>query len=185
MDAFSFVFSLFGLLLGLSLAEVLSGFSRTLRLRHAVRIGPLTPLLGLFVMLNVTSFWDAAWNARHWMAPSYGWLVFGLGVTSIYYLAASLVFPADPERWPNFDEYYWKHRRQVIIAIAFCNALAFGLFDIIEAAEIPALLWVVIAAFNLLAAILFFSRSKATNITALSLLNGLYALLAITSLGLS
>ncbi len=181
MDAFSFVFSLFGLLLGLSLAEVLGGFARTLRLRHDLRIGWLTPLLGLFVMLNVTSFWGAAWNARAWMVPSFGWLVFGLVITGIYYLAASLVFPADAERWPSFDEYYWKHRRYVIVAIAFCNALAFGLFDVIEATMIPPFLWAVIAGFNLLAAMLFFSASKATNIAALSLLNSLYALLAITS----
>lgn len=61
MSNFDFVFTLFGLLLGLSLAEVLGGFGRALQKRRKVRIGWLTPLLGLVVLLDVSSFWLVAW----------------------------------------------------------------------------------------------------------------------------
>ena len=37
MDAFSFVFSLFGLLMGLALAETIGGFGKALELRHRIR----------------------------------------------------------------------------------------------------------------------------------------------------
>ena len=57
MDAFNFAFSLFAIILGLSLVEVLTGFSRALRHRRVVHLGWLTPLLALFVMLDLTSFW--------------------------------------------------------------------------------------------------------------------------------
>lgn len=60
---FSFAFSLFGLLLGLSLAAVLTGFARALRMRPRIKMGLLSPLLGLFVILDVTSFWNGAWRA--------------------------------------------------------------------------------------------------------------------------
>ena len=39
MSGFEFMFSLFGLLLGLALAEGLGGFARSIEARHNVRIG--------------------------------------------------------------------------------------------------------------------------------------------------
>src|SRR5688500_14878840 len=98
MTSFEFVFSLFGLMLGLSLAEILGGLTRTVQSRAAAtakkrrRIGWLTPLLGLFVMLDLTSFWTVAWTLRDSIPAHYSSLVIGLAITGIYYLAASLVF---------------------------------------------------------------------------------------------
>ena len=64
MSQFEFVFSLFGLLLGLSIAEVMSGFGKAVKARSRLRIGWLTPLLGVLVMLDLTSFWTIAWSMR-------------------------------------------------------------------------------------------------------------------------
>ena len=66
MSQFEFIFSLYSLLLGLSLVELLSGLGRTVKARlhtdsttvDAFRIGWLTPMLGLFVMLDLLSFWS-------------------------------------------------------------------------------------------------------------------------------
>ena len=60
MSNFEFVFSLFGLLLGLALAEVLGGLGTAIQSRRKVRIGWLTPLLGLVIALDLTSFWTIA-----------------------------------------------------------------------------------------------------------------------------
>ena len=57
MSNFEFVFSLYSLLFGLALAQVFAGFGNTLQERYKIRIGWLTPLLGLFVILDLTSFW--------------------------------------------------------------------------------------------------------------------------------
>lgn len=46
MSGFEFIFSLFGLLLGLALAKGLGGLSRALKTSHRVRIGWPTALLG-------------------------------------------------------------------------------------------------------------------------------------------
>lgn len=123
MSAFEFVFSLFGLLLGFSLVEVLSGLVRTMKLRGTVRIGWLTPLLGLFVMVDLTSFWSIAWQSRDLIPASFAMLLFGLAVCGVYYFSASMVFPEKPEEWPDFDEWAARHKHQVLAGILACNLI--------------------------------------------------------------
>src|SRR5689334_20748531 len=113
MDAFNFAFSLFAIILGLSLVEVLTGFARALKRRRVVHLGWLTPLLALFVMLDLTSFWESSWAARRFLSPQYGILLIGLLVSGLYYLAASLIFPAEFGDRKDFDAHYMQHRRQV------------------------------------------------------------------------
>ena len=117
MSDFEFIFALFGLLLGLSLAEVLAGFARAIQARLAagstVRIGWLTPLLGAFVLLDLLSFWQAAWVARDLITVSSSALVGVALFASAYYLAASLVFPKAPGE-VDFDEHFFRMRRIVI-----------------------------------------------------------------------
>src|SRR5690348_17917551 len=105
METFNFVFTLFGLLLGLALAEVIGGFGAALQERHKLRIGWLTPLLGVLVACDLTSFWSWAWDARAVVSAQYLVLLCALLITAIYYLAARLVFPHDREEWPDFDRY--------------------------------------------------------------------------------
>ncbi len=126
MSNFDFVFTLFGLLLGLSLAEVLGGFGRALQKRRKVRIGWLTPMLGLIVLLDVSSFWLVAWAVRDAIPIAYFPMMCGLLICGLYYLVATLVFPHDLDEWPDFDPYYFAHKAQVIGGIIGCNALALG-----------------------------------------------------------
>ena len=124
MSPFELVFAVFGLLLGLAVAEVLGGFSRTLKLRRSakpVRIGWLTPLLGLFVVLDLTSFWLLAYGARDQIAANYITLVAVMAIVGIYYMAATLIFPDEPEEWPDFDDWYDKQNRLVIGGLLTAN----------------------------------------------------------------
>jgi len=122
MSDFEFIFSLFGLLLGLSLAEVLGGLAKAIEARlrpgSAIRIGWLTPLLGAFVMLDLLSFWQAAWVVRDVVHVS-GKLLMAITVfAAAYYLAAHLVFPRDIEEQPDFDAHFFRVRR-VVIGVMF------------------------------------------------------------------
>lgn len=124
MSPFELVFAMFGLLLGLALAEVLGGFSRALKLKRGarpVRVGWLTPLLGLAVMLDLTSFWLLAFDAREQIGANYATLIGVLAMVGIYYLAATLIFPDTPEDWPDFDEWYDKQNRLVIGGLLAAN----------------------------------------------------------------
>jgi hypothetical protein len=124
MSNFEFVFSLFGLLLGLALAEVLGGFGRAVEARRKVRMGWLTPLLGLVVALDLTSFWTIAWTVRDAIPASYISILCGFVLTGIYYLVARLVFPHDPAEWPDYDPYYFAHKRVILGGVLLCNLLA-------------------------------------------------------------
>ena len=124
MSAFDLVFALFSLLLGLAIAEVLGGFSRALKLKRgarAVRIGWLTPLLGLVIILDLTSFWIVAFDMREHFEVQYLTLIAVLAIVGTYYLAASLIFPDDPEEWPDFDAHYDRQNWLVILGLLAAN----------------------------------------------------------------
>lgn len=129
MSPFEFVFSLFGLVLGLALAEVLGGLARAVKLkRHprsakATRLGLLTPLLATFVMLDIVGFWFIAWRAREVMPPAPATLLFALLITGLYYFAASWIFPDDCAG-ADLDEHFAENKRDVLLVIFLCNLLA-------------------------------------------------------------
>lgn len=124
MSPFELVFAVYGLLLGLAIAEVLGGFARALKLKRggkAVRVGWLTPLLGIVVILDLTSFWLLAWEAQSQIVANYLTLVSVLAIVGIYYLAASLIFPDEPADWPDFDLWYDRQNRMVIGGLLAAN----------------------------------------------------------------
>lgn len=126
MTEFEFIFALFGLLLGLSIVEVLGGLARTIeaRLRPgiALRIGWLTPLLGMFVLLDLLSFWGAAWTVRGIVSVSGYSMMAVTGFASAYYLAAHLVFPRHPEEHADLDAHFFRVRR-IVLGVMFALLL--------------------------------------------------------------
>ena len=187
MSAFDLVFAVFGLLLGLAIAEVLGGFARVLKLKRSakpVRVGWLTPLLGLFVMLDLTSFWGTAYVMRDQMDASYLTLVVVLAIVGAYHLIASVIFPDEPEQWPDFDEWYDKQNRLVIggllalnIVVTIGHGILDGLRPVPEAPDGPAgavglLLYVggALSLFALLVALLFV-HNRRWNVAMLVALN--------------
>ncbi len=121
MSDFEFVFALYSLLLGLSMVELLSGLGRALETRFAAEesrakfaIGWLTPLLAIFVMLDLLSFWQAAWTLRQDIAVAGRTLMAVAAFASLYFLAARLVFPSHPEGFANLDTHYFRVRRVVL-----------------------------------------------------------------------
>ena len=125
MTVFEYVFSLYSLLFGLALAQVFGGFGNSLQERHKIKVGWLTPLLGLFVIVDLTSFWEIGWELRGMSGrPYFLYLLAGVLLAGIYYLAARLVFPRNFVEWPDFDDYYFRHKHWVIGGILLCNLVA-------------------------------------------------------------
>ena len=127
MTVFEMVFSLTGLVLSLSLVVVLMGLGKTLRVRPNLHVGWLTPILGIFVLGDVTTFWGMAWEIRELMPSVWPSLGVGLVLTGVYYVAASLVFPEDFAEEPDLEAYYWRNKRTVIGLLLGCNLAAFGI----------------------------------------------------------
>lgn len=135
MSDFEFVFALYSLLLGLSMVELLGGLGRAIEARFAAEaererfvIGWLTPLLAVFVMLDLLSFWSAAWVAREDIAVSSTTLMAVAAFASLYFLAARLVFPSHPEGFADLDVHYFRVRRIVLGLLLILLAAQLGYY---------------------------------------------------------
>lgn len=187
MTAFEFFFSLYGLVLGLSLAVLATGAARAFKHRRTIRVGWMTPLLGLFVALDIATFWDAAWvNFRH-LPYSYGLLVSGLVVAGVYFVAASLVFPEAEDEAASLDDHFWAHRRTVLGLVAFANLLAIiaAFFANVTRTNGMALMTsyaVTVAIFLVLVGVAFLSRRRWLVVTGLGLHIAIYLVIALISI---
>ena len=123
MAPFEFFFSLYGLVLGLSVSVIATGFATAIQHRRRVRIGWLTPLLAAFVCLDIASFWETAWNAFRDLPFSYGLLVAGLVIALVYFTAASLVFPHQVEEDTALDDHFWANKRPTLLLMIAANTL--------------------------------------------------------------
>ncbi len=182
MAPFSIFFSLYGLLLGLSVAVVVSGFARLLKRRPRIWPGWLVPLLGIFIMLDITSFWNGAWRAREWMVPEYGHLFLGMVVISVYYLAASMVFPEKGDTAVEFDAHYFENHRAILLAVGFCNLAVFGWQDYLAIRELPPAWWISVPIYYALLLVAAFTRNRTLSIACLAGLIGFYLIHAAASL---
>jgi len=131
MSAFEFFFSFYGLLLGLSVAELVGGFARVLHERQRVRFGWLTPLLAVFVAVDLATFWNQAWRFFRDAPFNPALLLVGLVIASTFYIAASVTFPRvsaeGVETRIDLDEHFWSHRCVVFGCVLAANALVWAL----------------------------------------------------------
>jgi hypothetical protein len=181
--SFEFVFTLFGLVLGLSLTEVVTGFARVLKTRKIIHLGWLTSLLALFVMLDLVSFWSAAWAGRAYLQLHYGTMVLGLVVCGSYYLAASLIFPTEFGDRAAFDAHYFGHRRQVLGAVLVCNLVGtLWIPLLIYRSNMKPADWVLVALYYVLLVVGLSVAGKKTSVAVLSALILLYLVEALSSI---
>ena len=69
---------------------------------------------GLLVLLAQLSFWLAFYEL-HGNVPLNLLVLLGiLAVIGGFYVISGLVFPLHPERWPDFDDHYFRVRRTVL-----------------------------------------------------------------------
>lgn len=119
------MFSLFGLLLGFSIAEVAGGFSRAYDARAERPIGWLGPGLAAILLLDILSFWFAGWQYREILPLNMGVLIAAAVVGLLYYFAATQVFPREASSLAPSD-HVMVHRRPIAIAVIASNLILFG-----------------------------------------------------------
>lgn len=125
MSAFEFFFSLYGLVLGLSVVEIIGGVARLTHDAKGVRIGLLTPVLIGVLLTDLCGFWVTAYLIYNDKPLNYLVIVLSLFAASLYYLAASIVLPRDLSQEPDLDEVYLRHRRLIMACIAVAGLVMF------------------------------------------------------------
>ncbi|MCD9028322.1 hypothetical protein LDO26_08880 [Luteimonas sp. BDR2-5] len=125
-------------MLGLSVAALVSGLAQVLHERERIRFGWLTPMLAVFVALDITTFWNQAWIIFRGAPFNIAILVTGLAIAATFYVAASVTFPrvsAGGVERLDLDEYFWANRRLVFACIMTSNLIVVGLFCMLAAAD--------------------------------------------------
>lgn len=127
MSAFEFFFSFYGLLLGLSVAELVGGFARVLHERERIRFGWLTPALALFVAIDIATFWNQAWVIFRGAPFNTFLLIVSLSIAATFYVAASVTFPRVSAEGAHeridMDAHFWAHRKLVFGCILVANLI--------------------------------------------------------------
>lgn len=122
VTAFEFLISFYGILLGLSIAELASGFSRVWDRRRAQDIGWLSPLLGTIMLADLVSFWTNTWLLKDVIEVDYFTALGAAAITLLYFFAATQVFPREGAQ-SDPDEHAMAHRKGVVSAIIASNVL--------------------------------------------------------------
>ena len=127
MSSFEFFFSFYGLLLGLSVAELVGGFARVLHEKDRIRFGLLTPLLAMFVAIEIGTFWNQAWVIFRGAPFNTSVLLIALIIAATFYVAASITFPRvsaeGGEDRIDLDDHFWARRRLVFSCILAANLI--------------------------------------------------------------
>lgn len=126
MTSFEFVFSLFSILLGLALAQVLRGFADVVEAGTRIRVGWPTLLLALAVMADLTLFWRVVWEARGHMPDTSTALFVTLIVSGLYYFAAVIVFPRKIAGRSELDTHFMAHKGKVLGCLLAANVIAYA-----------------------------------------------------------
>jgi hypothetical protein len=123
---FEFVFSLFTILLGLALSEVLRGFARVIEVGRKVRVGWPTGLFAALVVADITLFWRVMWRARDQMPDTSAALFTALVISALYYFAAVLVFPSDAQKRTELESHFMAQKNKVLGCLFGANAIAYA-----------------------------------------------------------
>ena len=179
MSAFEFFFSFYGLLLGLSVAALVSGFAQVLHERERVRFGWLTPMLATFVALDVATFWNQAWVIFRGAPYNSALLILGLVIAATFYVAASVTFPRVSAEGQtgriDLDDHFWAQRRLVLSCLLIANVMVVVVFVTLMtvnadfAALSSARIWIGFGIFSLGTATAAFAPWRGVAVSALGL----------------
>ena len=113
MSDFELLFSVFGLLIGLTLVEIAVKFADAIdAIDDAHGRADTTPRVFRPDRRGATGC--SPGRLRDLLTVRWRIVFIGLTVSMIYYFAASMIFPRSEGEWKNLDEHYWARKRLVI-----------------------------------------------------------------------
>ena len=101
LDRFSFFFSFYGLILGLAVAELLSGFAGMVRAHALKKLEAQTALTALLTLTAIVATWVDAFSMERSLTLDFRDLWAPIVLAIIYYLAAAVIFPRDVRQYAH------------------------------------------------------------------------------------
>jgi uncharacterized membrane protein len=118
MNSFDYLFSFYGLLLGIAVANVALGFADMWRDCERIQVGTCPPLLCGIVMLGGMNVWLTMWHIRSDVGVTAWQMLAAACVALPYVFVSRAMFPGqerEPER--SLEEHYLKHRVLILVML--------------------------------------------------------------------
>ena len=186
MSGFDFVTLIFAIPMGLAIVEIAQGLSLSLRRRKDVRLGWLTPMLAIFLILNTAALLEIYWEWRSEILVSSPILVSVLLLSILYYVAASFVFPHDLAKGDDLDDWFMENRRYslgvtfLIFALYTFGQLLFEVEETLLGQVIRTIVTLVFLSLFLVPLVVAIrSRRKRTALIAICVLNAFWIALLV------
>lgn len=151
MDRFSFFFAFYGLLLGLAVAELLSGLARLVRARALRKLEPRTTLAALFTFLAICATWIDAFGRFENVSLDFAGLWGPILTGTAYFLAATVIFPTDEEEFNRLGDYFAQRQRFIaamLLLAETCVNISFLDYYADSFRNHPAVFWLVLVPIN-------------------------------------
>ena len=118
MNSFDYLFSFYGLLLGIAVANVAIGFADMWRDCGKIGVGYCPPLLGVIVMLGGMNVWLTMWHVRQDAGVSAWQMLAATGVAMPYVFVSRAMFPgAEKDTERSLEEHYLRHRVLILLIL--------------------------------------------------------------------
>jgi hypothetical protein len=172
MNAFDYLFSFYGLLLGIAVANVAIGFADMWRDCEKIAVGTCPPLVASSVLLGGMNVWLQMWHTRPYVTVDGVQMLTAAAVSLPYVFVSRAIFPGvedQPER--SLEEHYLKHRKLILVLLAVPTIVSVAshvLLDGVRYAGVDAA-WVAVRI--ALPIVLLFFPSRAVQRTGLVALN--------------
>lgn len=118
MNAFDYLFSFYGLLLGIAVANVAIGFADMWRDCEKISVGTCPPLVASSVLFGGMNVWLEMWHTRPFVTVNGIQMLTAAAVSLPYVFVSRAIFPGveeDQER--SLEEHYLRHRKLILILL--------------------------------------------------------------------
>ena len=127
MGPFDYLFSFYGLLLGIAVANVAIGFADMWRDCDRIAVGTCPPLVASSVLLGGLNVWLEMWHTRPYVIVDGTQMLAAAAISLPYVFVSRAIFPGvdeEPER--SLEDHYLRHRKIILILLAVPTAVSVG-----------------------------------------------------------
>ena len=162
MNPFDYLFSFYGLLLGIAVANVAIGFADMWRDCERISVGTCPPLVASSVLFGGMNVWLEMWHTRPFVTVDGIQMLTAAAVSLPYVFISRAIFPGmEKKEERSLEEHYLRHRKLILLLLAvppFVSVASHIMLDKVPYTA-PEIVWVAARSGLPLALIPFESRN--------------------------
>lgn len=126
MGPFDYLFSFYGLLLGIAVANVAIGFADMWRDSEKMAVGVCPPLIASSVLLGGMNVWLQMWHTRPYVIVDGSQMIAAAAISLPYVFVSRAIFPGAEDKERSLEEHYLHHRKLILSMLAIPTAVSVG-----------------------------------------------------------